>query len=894
MKLFQNLQARILSVILTTVLLIILAIGIFVGVRNHNFAVDKAYEYTQLMAEKNAYQMDASFLELRGLITADAEHIASQLKTHGLTANQISELLKIQMDKHPQFQAVWLIVDAEQINADATLGQWTEFELGHESNKQIKSKTADKSDSYFSLRTSANSGFNIFEPFSKNGQLYSEMAMPVMVNGKVQAYVGALLNLDFVHEFVKNSEIFEGGFITVMTPASQFIGHVNKAFLGKKFKDNFTDVDYSFHVEQQVSKGKSFEILTKFQHRSYYSYFVPFDIDDSSNNWMVEVTVPMDKILEASKKSIRNSVLVALLGMVIMIIVIWQVTKRVIGPVRKVTNVLDLLATGNTQSIEFIELNSSGELQQMSESLNKVVDGLKKSEHFALEIGKGNLQADFQVLGDDDQLGKALLLMRQSLQHSADEEKKRKKDEEIRSWATQGVAKFGEILRQDSHNMKKLGYNFVTNLVNYLDVNQGAMFVINDELEDDPFFELITAVAYGRDKFMQKQIKAGEGLVGRCAFEKKTIFLTEVPGDYVNITSGLGTSNPTCVLIVPCVLNNEVFGIIELASFRVLQAHEIEFVEKLGESVASTISSVKVNEKTNRLLSASQNQGEELAAQEEELRQNLEEMEATQEDLKRQMENNAKMREEMLKQTALLDALLNSLPDYIYFKDSESRFLRISKSMLGLFGATSVDEVIGKSDFDFQTPENAQKYYDDEMQIIQTRKGITNQLQRELLSNGTVIWTSVTKLPLMTEEGECMGTFGISKDVTELKSLEIESNGFLNAVKNAMYTVEYDTEGKVIDVNDGVLKLLGIKREDYIGTSHCDGAAMKNVKDAEYKAFWDKLREGKVIKHTIKLTINKKETLLSEIYSPVVNEVGDVLKVLQIAFDITELINQKK
>jgi GAF domain-containing protein len=140
--------------------------------------------------------------------------------------------------------------------------------------------------------------------------------------------------------------------------------------------------------------------------------------------------------------------------------------------------------------------------------------------------------------------------------------------------------------------MKKLGFNFISNLVNYLEVNQGAMFVLNDEMEDDCFFELSTAIAYGRDKFMKKEIRLGEGLVGRCAYEKKTIFLTEVPEDYMKITSGLGTANPTCVLIVPCILNDEVYGVIEIASFRTLKPHEIEFVEKLGESLASTISNV--------------------------------------------------------------------------------------------------------------------------------------------------------------------------------------------------------------------------------------------------------------------------------------------------------------
>ena len=278
-------------------------------------------------------------------------------------------------------------------------------------------------------------------------------------------------------------------------------------------------------------------------------------------------------------------------------------------------------------------------LEASEEKLKVETEKSYQNSMFAEKLRNGEINAKYENFNENDDLAKSLINLMYELKKNREEEKNRKQEDNQRHWATEGIAKFGEILRKNNNNIDNLSYKIITNLVKYLSATQGGFFVLNDEDKENKFLELTANYAYERKKFANKKIVWGEGLIGACAIEKETISMSKIPNNYVNITSGLGKANPRYILITPLIVNDEVFGVVEIASFKILEKFEIRFVERVAESIASALASFKISHKTAVLLKASRKQGNKLLIQEKAMRKNVEILKNTQREAAKQSES---------------------------------------------------------------------------------------------------------------------------------------------------------------------------------------------------------------------------------------------------------------
>jgi HAMP domain-containing protein/signal transduction histidine kinase/CheY-like chemotaxis protein len=268
---------------------------------------------------------------------------------------------------------------------------------------------------------------------------------------------------------------------------------------------------------------------------------------------------------------------------------------------------------------------ASGIWKNLTENVNQLAQNLttqvRSISEVASAVTKGDLtrtirvEAKGEVEALKDTINQMITNLRETTLRNQEQD-----------WLKSNLAKFGQML-QGQRDLKTVTQKILSELARVVSAHFGAFYILKqDEDNQNVKLNLFAAYGYKSDKSIPVEFAIGEGLVGQVAFEKERIILTNVPGNYIRISSALGKAKPANVIILPVLFENSVKAVIELASLDTFSQTHLDFLSQLTESIGIVLNTIEANTRTEELLAQSQSLASELKVQQEELRRTNDEL----------------------------------------------------------------------------------------------------------------------------------------------------------------------------------------------------------------------------------------------------------------------------
>ncbi len=341
-------------------------------------------------------------------------------------------------------------------------------------------------------------------------------------------------------------------------------------------------------------------LATQVKNNMYQNIFS--SLNENIQNILIKYTNQRKEIIDqlaSNKETIKQDII--LLGSLIIIfslLLLWISIRSVIQPIRKLVYITKEVANGNL-SIR-THISSQDEIGQLSRQLDKMLAELEENRK-KVEVEQQEREAAVQKLQN-------ILVEREEY-----------------NWLKTQLASITQ-LSQGIKETKVLAQKIIALIAKQVEAAQGVFYMINIAENKEPSYSLLGSYAYTHRKHINNKIMPGEGLVGQCIVEKENIILTQVPNDYVVISSGLGEAKPLMIMVLPILFEGQVVGVIELSTFTVFTDLQQHLLNEITQNMGVIINSILNQEKTAVLLLESQQLTLESQMKTEELQVQTEEL----------------------------------------------------------------------------------------------------------------------------------------------------------------------------------------------------------------------------------------------------------------------------
>ncbi len=555
------------------------------------------------------FQENSLVKEINETITIDAKN--------EITRESFSIEVKVWMNEGVRLHTNTSAVDNLKLFTGAEIGIFQETKGGYvQISTTILNRRADKAIGVFfpnshALSKIIDKGERYQGIITLDGVPHFAAARPYFISGNAQGFALAALpvfQLAEIKQIIHNFMITPGATLNLINKNDKLVFSTN-------------ELRTEFPVNPSKLGLNSFEMNTIRNQKGSFDKSNIFIIQIPSIEHYLALEIPL-KVIYANLNNFRLLMFLAtFLAIILLFLGINLANSAFIKDIKTLTKQLEDVALG--KFVEISAKSSNKEVEKLNNYLGIINEGNKEKSEFINQLKSGNLLVDYKVLSKEDIIGNELLELKQELKKTNIAINTNKEQDEKLKWFNEGKSRISDILREHSSNIIGLGDELIKEIINFLKIPLGGIFIVNEGKDKKKYLDLLSAYAYDRKKFIEKRILIGDGLIGACAQEQYTMHIKGVPDDYIRIESGLGGKSPEYLLLSPIVADNRILGVVELASFHEFTLPEINYIESISEAIASTITITRLNTQTSIMLEESQEKIEYLEKEKNKLEQEL-------------------------------------------------------------------------------------------------------------------------------------------------------------------------------------------------------------------------------------------------------------------------------
>ncbi len=621
---------------------------------------------------------------------------------------------------------------------------------------------------------SSNIAFTIENGEIYNGKLrlnemnYSVTAIPLYIDGKIGGMLMALIKSDFsqqLSELFGSQVYFKRGYPFAMNLSGTLVLHptlpgssiknskIYKEILSTRNTLTPVKIDY---VWPENSSGEKKIMLVK--------YIEDIELFVGATYYKKDFKPQFDRLK-------YMLILAVILSTIILAITLIFISNYYSKKNVDIYSVLRSLAKGIIPDKLVSKKLKNNELLLTPDSL--LITNYSRLQSFTEKLKNFDYSYDYEKWSNNDIVGDNLIFLNNYLRNQQQQAIEKSKEQERLIWLNEGMSKFIEILKYQVIEIKQLAYKIVSQIVEYINANEGGFFIVNED-ESGKYIELLAAYSMHKEKLLNRRIEMGVGFVGRVALEKKTLMITEIPESYSKISTALGSGKPKSIVILPLLFNEDVIGVIELSSFEILSDLQLQFLERISENISANLAMWRASQQTAELLKESQEQTVIQKKQQETLQLHLKELENLRgESEQREIELNSIIK--AVDTTALL-------VEY----DRNGQITSANSRFLDTLGRTS-DEIVGKHHRDFTSMDvNSPEYKEFWKQLLE---GKTKRFLESFHLQDSMIWLSQNYVPILDKDDTVFKILNIAIDITENKMLERQLRDQVREISKEARTV---------------------------------------------------------------------------------------------------------